>query len=289
MSESGQPPTPLTWFITGTSAGLGRLIAEAALDAGDTVVATARRPAELLDWAAERGSRLVVLDLDVTEPSGAARVIHEALAAVGRIDVLVNNAGRVHVGAVEEVTDEELKALFDLHVFGPTRLLRAVLPHMRTRGSGTIVQMSTMGSFFITPGFSSYTASKAALDGLSATLAEEVSTFGIRILIVQPGSHRTEIFSAASTATELPAYAQVTGPMRRFLGTVDGAQPGDPSKAAQIVVDLVRSGRELPLRLPLGADAVANIGNAVDKVRRDVDEWADVARSTAFADPSPST
>ncbi len=288
MSERSDTSPTLTWLITGGSSGLGRMIAEAALHAGDIVVATARRPAELEAWAAEHRGQLTLLKLDVTEPSAAARVVHEALAHRGRIDVLVNNAGRVHIGAVEEVTDEELKTLFELHVFGPTRIVRAVLPHMRSRGSGTIVQMSTMGSYFITPGFSSYTASKAALEGLSATLAEEVAPFGIRVLIVQPGSHRTEVFSGASMAAELPEYENVTGPTRTFLRAAHGAQPGDPAKAANILVDLVRSDRRLPLRLPLGSDAVTNIRTALDQVRRDIDEWSEVAHSTAFGDAPPT-
>ncbi len=286
----GNGSPPLVWLVTGASSGLGRFIAEAALDAGDTVVATARNRQSLQPLTAQYGNAVIPVSLDVTDAAQTERAVEEALVHAGRIDVLVNNAGRVHIGSVEEVTDADLKALFELHVFGSTRLVRAVLPHMRARGSGTVVQMSTMGSFLITPGFSSYTASKAALEGLSASLAEEVRPFGVRVLIVQPGSHRTEVFSAnrASVAAALPDYANITGPTRAFLANADGSQPGDPAKAARTLVELIRSGVPLPLRLPLGADAVANIGQALEAIRRDIDAWSDVARSTAY-DPPPSS
>ncbi|GAA5040603.1 NAD(P)-dependent dehydrogenase (short-subunit alcohol dehydrogenase family) [Thermocatellispora tengchongensis] len=276
-----------TWFVTGCSSGFGRAIAEAALAAGDRVVATARKAESLAEWAGAYGGRVLPLALDVTDPARAEPAVREATEAFGPIDFLVNNAGRVHIGAVEEVTDQELKGLFDLHVFGPARLVRAVLPQMRARRSGTIVQISTMGSFFITPGFSSYTASKAAFEGLSATLAQELAPFGVRVLIVQPGAHRTPVFSAgqSSAAAEMPCYEDIVGPTRRFIASSDGLQPGDPERAARIIVEVARRDGELPLRLPLGGDAYDNITAALDAIGVNIREWEAVARSTAYGVP----
>ncbi|WP_113702166.1 SDR family NAD(P)-dependent oxidoreductase, partial [Nonomuraea lactucae] len=255
---------------------------------GDLVVATARRVGVLAGWARGHGGRVLALPLDVTDPDQVEAAVRDATEAFGRIDVLVNNAGRVHIGAVEEVTDEELRAVFDLHVFGSTRLIRAVLPQMRERRTGTIVQISTMGSFLIKPGFSSYTASKAAFEGLSATLAEEVAPHGVRVLIVEPGSHRTPVFSGSqsSSAAELPCYADIVGPIRRFVESQDGKQPGDPDRAAQIIVEVVRDDGPLPLRLPLGGDAYDNITAALESIRAGLSEWEAVARSTAYGRPA---
>lgn len=286
---SDAPSTdPKVWFITGCSSGFGRAIADAVLAAGDRVVATARRVESLAEWAGGYGERVLTLPLDVTDRTRAETAVRDATEAFGRIDVLVNNAGRVHIGAVEEITDEELRALFDLHVFGSTRLVRAVLPQMRARRSGTIVQISTMGSFFITPGFSAYTASKAAFEGLSATLAEEVAPFGVRVLIVQPGAHRTPVFSSgrSSAAVEMPCYGDVVGPTRRFVASADGRQPGDPDRAARIIVEVVRGDGPMPLRLPLGGDAYDNITAALEAIGADMRDWEAVARSTAHGAPA---
>jgi NAD(P)-dependent dehydrogenase (short-subunit alcohol dehydrogenase family) len=214
------------WLITGASSGFGRAIAEAALARGDAVVATARRTDGLDDLAP--GERVHVLPLDVTDAAQREAVVAEALERFGRIDVLVNNAGRTQVGAVEETTEEELRALFDLHFFAPAALTRAVLPHMRRQGSGAIVQMSSVGGQVTAPGFGAYCATKFALEGLTETLRDEVAGFGIHTLIVEPGAFRTGLFrpGAAYESAEMPEYADTVGPTREYVRNNDGAQPG---------------------------------------------------------------
>lgn len=276
------------WLITGASSGFGAELAHAALRSGAFVVATARRLPALEALRDRWPSRVLPLSLDLTDPRQIDEVVDAAIAHTGRIDVLCNNAGRVHIGAVEEVSDEELRALFDLHVFGPANLIRAVLPSMRARRDGTIVQISTQGSHLITPGFSSYTASKAAFEGLSLTLAAELAPHGIRVMIVSPGGLRTPVFSEGTVgmAAELPAYEAIVGPTREFVRGLDGHQLGDPVRAAEIVVEMAAR-QEPPLRLPLGSDALQNIGEAVREIQASLDEWRDVARRTDItADPA---
>ena len=205
------------WLITGTSSGFGRAIAEAALGRGDSVVATARNTDALSELAAEE--RAHVVPLDVTDAAQRVAAVAESLERFGRIDVLVNNAGRTQVGAGEETTDEELRALFDLHFFAPVALARAVLPHMREQGGGAIVQMSSVGGQITAPGFGAYCATKFALEGFTETLRDEVAPFGIHTLIVEPGAFRTGLFrpEAAYESAPMPEYAETVGPTRAYL------------------------------------------------------------------------
>ncbi|MFE3288415.1 SDR family oxidoreductase, partial [Streptomyces sp. NPDC059233] len=206
------------WLITGASSGFGRTLTEAALAAGDTVVAAARRTQSLEALAAEHPERLVPLAVDVSDVARAEAAVAEVVDRFGRIDVLVNNAGRGLIGAVEETSDAELRDLMDLHFFGPAALTRAVLPHMRARKSGAVVQMSSMGGRLSFPGVGAYSATKFALEGLTEALAGEVAAFGIKALIVEPGAFRTGFAGGAAlqqTATELAAYADTVGGVRR--------------------------------------------------------------------------
>ena len=191
MSERETGPERV-WLVTGGSSGFGRAIAEAALARGDGVAATARRAGRLGDLVsgAPEGRALAV-GLDLADPEGPGRVVEEVLNSFGRIDVLVNNAGHGQVGAVEETTEEELREIFDVHVFGPAALVRAVLPAMRGQRSGAIVQMSSFGGQVAYPGFGAYCATKFALEGFSEALAPEVAPFGVKVLIVEPGAFRT--------------------------------------------------------------------------------------------------
>ncbi|WP_433336175.1 oxidoreductase [Spirillospora sp. CA-294931] len=270
------------WLITGASSGFGRAIARAALAAGDTVVATARRPEALDDLVAAHPGRVSAVRLDVTDQGGIADVVADALLWHGRIDVLVNNAGRSQIGAVEETTDRELRDLMDLHLFGPAALTRAVLPHMRKRGTGAIVQMSSMGGQLSFAGFGAYSASKAALEGMSEALAQEVAPYGIKVLIVEPGAFRTSLFGGALyKSAALDAYAGTVGPTRTMAETSDGRQPGDPEKAAAAILAALEA-EETPLRLPLGDDAVDALVAHADALRKELLEWEPVARATAF-------
>jgi NAD(P)-dependent dehydrogenase (short-subunit alcohol dehydrogenase family) len=272
---------PRTWLITGATSGFGRTITEAALDRGDSVVATSRRTDGLDDLAGD--DRVLVTQLDVTDAAQREAAVAAALDRFGRIDVLVNNAGRTQVGAVEETTDDELRFLFELHFFAPAALTRLVLPAMRAQGSGVIVQMSSVGGQVTAPGFSAYCATKFALEGLSETLQAEVEPFGIHVLIVEPGAFRTGLFrpDAAYLSDEMPEYADTVGPTRAYVRDGHLEQPGDPVKAAAAIVAALDAD-EPPLRLVLGADAIGNIRQRLQGVSAELDAWAAVGAATAL-------
>jgi NAD(P)-dependent dehydrogenase (short-subunit alcohol dehydrogenase family) len=273
------------WVITGASSGFGRALTEAAVAAGDVVVGTARRTDALDDLVAAHPDRLEVVRLDVTDLAAAAAVVADVESRHGRIDVLVNNAGRGQVGAAEETTDDELRALFDLHVHGPAALVRAVLPGMRARRTGAVVQMSSFGGQVAYPGFSAYCATKFALEGYSEALAAEVAPLGIRVMVVEPGAFRTSFSGAGLVeSAELDAYADTVGPTRAMIKGIDGTQPGDPAKAAHAILTALAA-ESTPLRLPLGDDAVDGILDHLDRVRDEVRAWEQVCRATAFAAP----
>ncbi|OKJ72898.1 oxidoreductase [Streptomyces sp. CB02460] len=273
------------WLITGASSGFGRSIAEAALAAGDTVVATARRPEALDALVAAHPDRAVAVQLDVTDTARITDVVADTVLWYGRIDVLVNNAGMGLVGAVEETTDRELRDLMDLHFFGPAALVRAVLPHMRRNGSGAVVQMSSMGGRFTFPGVGGYSATKFALEGLSEALAAEVAPHGIKVLIVEPGSFRTGFAGGGALRQSAPldAYADSVGPVRSGLPESDGKQEGDPAKAAAAILTALAA-EDTPLRLPLGNDATDAVLGALDASRAETLAWEKVSRSTGFDD-----
>ncbi|MEU8900006.1 oxidoreductase [Nocardia sp. NPDC048505] len=274
---------PKIWLVTGASSGFGRAIAENAIAAGDTVIAVARRTATLADLVAAHPDRIEAISLDVTDTARIDVVVADVLARHGRIDVLVNNAGRTQVGAVEETTETELRDLFDLHLFGPAALIKAVLPHMRERRSGAIVQLSSMGGQMSFEGFGAYSATKFALEGLSEALAAEVRPFGIKVLVVEPGAFRTGLFGpgAAYLSAEHPAYADTVGATRRMVQGGDGSQPGDPAKAAAAIRTALEA-ENTPLRLPLGGDAVDAVLGHLDAVRTELHEWEKVSRATTF-------
>ena len=270
------------WFITGTSSGFGKAIAEEALLRGDRVVATARDPRVLGDLVARAPDRVHAVRLDVTRPAEIESAVASALARFGAIDVLVNNAGFSIVGAVEETSEADLRATMEPMFFGAVNITRALLPHMRARKSGTIVQITSVGGIITAPGFGAYCAAKHALEAISESLAKEVAPFGVRVLVVEPGAFRTALFGAAFRA--MPArevYASAVGPMRAYAAQSAGTQAGDPVKAAKAIADAVAAGAP-SLRLPLGADAVASIREKLAHVAADVDRTESVARATAF-------
>ena len=269
------------WLITGASSGFGRAIADAALAREDSVVATARSIEALEDLAPRE--RVQPVRLDVLEAEQRDAAVAQAVERFGRIDVLVNNAGRTQVGAVEETTDEELRALFELHFFAPAALTRAVLPHMRRQGGGAIVQMSSVGGQVTAPGFGAYCATKFALEGLTETLRDEVAPFGIRTLIVEPGAFRTGLFrrDAAYESAAMPEYADTVGPTRDYVRDNHGLQPGDPAKAADAILQALDAS-DPPLRLVLGADAIGNIERRLQTVGDELEAWRSVGEATAI-------
>ncbi|MFE7486326.1 oxidoreductase [Kitasatospora sp. NPDC057965] len=270
------------WLVTGASSGFGRAITRAAVAAGDVVVGAARHPEALDDLVAAHPDQVAALRLDVTDTAAIEEAVRGVVARYGRIDVLVNNAGRTHVGAVEETTDEELRRLFDLHFFGPAALVRAVLPHLRERRSGAIVQMSSVGGQLSFAGFGAYSGTKFALEGLSEALADEVREFGIKVLIVEPGAFRTSLFETgrAGVSADSGVYPKVEG-TRAMVAGGDGSQPGDPAKAAAVILAALEA-ESTPLRLPLGEDSVSAVLAHLDQVREDVAAWEERSTATAF-------
>ncbi len=275
--------TGRVWLITGASSGFGRAIAEAALAAGDTVVAAVRKPRALDDLVAAHADRVAAVELDVTEGTRIPAVVDEVIGRHGHVDVLVNNAGRALIGGVEETGDHELRDLMELHFFGPATLTRAVLPHMRERGSGAIVQITSMGGRMSFAGVGAYSATKFALEGLSEALAPEVAPFGIKVLIVEPGAFRTGLQRSGTRqdTAAIPAYEDILGPARAQQADIDGKQPGDPAKAAAAILAALDAD-ETPLRLPLGNDAADAISASLDRARTELSAWEPVARGTDF-------
>ncbi|MER7170001.1 oxidoreductase [Streptomyces mesophilus] len=270
------------WLITGANSGFGRAFTEAAVGAGDVVVAAARRTGTLDDLVAAHPDQVEAVTLDVTDTDAIDQVVADIVARHGRIDVLVNNAGRTHVGSVEENSDADLRSLFDVHFFGPAALTRAVLPHMRARRSGAIVQLSSVGGQMSMAGFGAYSATKFALEGLSEALHAEVKPLGIDVLIVEPGAFRTSLFGNHSLSKgEIEDYEATVGATRTYVETGGGTQAGDPAKAAAAVLAALNA-EETPLRLALGGDSIDTILGHLDQVRADLTAWDKVGRETTF-------
>jgi len=271
------------WFVTGATSGFGRAIAEAAVAAGDVVVGTGRRVERLADLVTQHPDQVEARQLDVTDLAAARAAVADVEARYGRIDVLVNNAGHGQVGAAEETTEDELRSLFELHFFAAAELTRAVLPGMRARRSGAIVQMSSMGGQVTYPGFAAYCATKFALEGWSQALALEVAPLGIDVLIVEPGAFRTELAGSGSVeSAEIADYAATVGPTRKMNRNFDGNQPGDPAKAAAAILTALGADRP-PLRLALGDDAVDAIREHLHSVVDELSAWEPVSRDTKLA------
>jgi NAD(P)-dependent dehydrogenase (short-subunit alcohol dehydrogenase family) len=271
-----------TWFITGASSGFGRAFAEHALTQGHNVVATARNLAALDGLAHRAPERVLTLALDVTLPADADSAVEGAIARFGRIDVLINNAGYGVVGAFEETSDVELRAQMETNFFGAMNVIRAALPRLRAQRSGAIVNMSSLGGQLSFAGFSAYSASKFALEGVSEALAQEVAPFGIKVLIVEPGQFRTNL--AGSGMRHMPvlqAYRDVIGGTRDFARNMHGTQEGDPSKAAAAIETALDS-PNTPLRLQLGGDAVDAVRTHSEDLLNQLADWEGLARSTRF-------
>lgn len=274
---------PRVWFVTGASRGLGRAVTEAVLDAGDTVVATARS-VEALDGLVEaHGERVVPLALDVTDRSAVFASVAEAVERTGRIDVVLNNAGYGLSGAVEEVTEQQVRDQFDVNLFGTLWVTQAVLPVMRRQGSGHLLQMSSIAGVTTYPNLGMYSASKWALEAVGETLAQEVAEFGVRVTLVEAGEFRTD-WSAGSMvrATPMAEYDEVLAKRRHGLsGAYAHLQPGDPARAGEALLKLVDA-EEPPLRLLLGNSA-ADLAPQV--LRRRLVEWRawdSLTRTTDF-------
>ncbi|MBF6061558.1 SDR family NAD(P)-dependent oxidoreductase [Nocardia terpenica] len=276
--------TNKVWFITGAAAGFGRTLTEAAVAAGDTVVAAVRNTDKVADLVESSSGAVTAVQLDVTDTARIDTVVAETIARHGRIDVLVNNAGKGLIGAIEEIPDAALRHLMDVHVFGPANLIRAVLPHMRERRSGAIVQFSSQGGRYSFPGVGVYSATKFALEGLSEALSLELAPLGIHVLLVEPGPFRTSFNTPGVlefAEDTIADYETTVRPVCAALADADGKQAGDPVAAARVIRTVLESDNP-PLRLALGNEAVDTIGASLDKARAELDAWATLARSADY-------
>ncbi|MBB5783207.1 oxidoreductase [Nonomuraea jabiensis] len=274
---------PRRWLVTGASRGLGRAVAEAALAAGDTVIATARKPAALNDLVAAHGDRAVALPLDVTDRQAVFAAVERAVELAGGIDVLVNNAGHGLAGAVEEVSETQAREELEVNFFGALWCVQAVLPVLRRRGGGHIFQMSSIAGVTTYPNLGLYCASKWALEGLSETLAQEVAGFGIRVTIVEPGEFRTE-WSAGSMVRAVPlaAYDDVLAKRRHGLsGVYAHLQPGDPARLGQALLEVLDADPP-PLRLLLGRGAAELAPRVLRERVAGWEPWRELAEKVDF-------
>ena len=273
------------WFVTGASRGFGLLIAKEALSRGDSVVATARDPQAVLDALPDAGDRLLAVALDVANSAQIAEAVDAAIDRFGRIDVLVNNAGRGLVGAVEETSVDEARAIFDVNVFGLLAVTKAVLPHLRAQRSGLVINLSSVGGFVAWPGWGVYAATKFAVEALSEAMTHELAPLGIRSVAIEPGPFRTNFLDGSSlsvVATEFDDYADTAGAARTWATDTNYGQDGDPVEAARIIVDLAARD-ELPERIQLGANAVDDVAAKLERTARDQEQWRAISLSADYA------
>jgi NAD(P)-dependent dehydrogenase (short-subunit alcohol dehydrogenase family) len=270
-----------TWFITGISRGLGKALAQAALARGDTVIGTVRegRP----DIAAGSGV-LHVQTLDLTDSTAIAPAVAEAFAKAGRVDVFVNNAGYGLLGALEEASDTEFERLFAVNVFAPFAVIRAALPELRRQGSGHIINITSIAGRAPTGSSGLYAATKAALEGMTQSLSQEVAPFGLKATAVAPGALRTDFLSDHSIRRTQSAgnYADSVGKSVAHLDAMAGRQIGAPDQAAAAILAIADCAQP-PLHLLLGSDALRRAREKLDAVIEEIDRWEGLTRSTDFA------
>jgi NAD(P)-dependent dehydrogenase (short-subunit alcohol dehydrogenase family) len=278
------------WLVTGCSSGLGHALAAAAAQAGHHVAATARDPRSLAPLVDAWPEHITPLALDVRDPEQCAAAVTAAETRLGGIDVLVNNAGGGLFGAVEEVGDDELRDQLETLVTGPWRLIRLTLPGMRARGSGHIVNLSTIGARAPVPGLAAYLSGKQALEAMSLALAAETAPFGIRVTVLEPGPYATNYGKAmAETAAKLPAYSAVADVLGMFRGLADNPYSGDPGHYARTVLRLIETETPTPLRIPIGPMAADMLAEALDAARTELEAAQALTRDAATGHTPPAT
>jgi NAD(P)-dependent dehydrogenase (short-subunit alcohol dehydrogenase family) len=282
---------PQIWFITGASRGFGRALVQAALDAGDSVVATARKPAQLLDFTEQFGDRVLPVALDVTDPAAVRAAVEAGVQQFGRLDVVVNNAGYANVAAIETGDEADFRAQFETNFWGVYHVSRAVIAPMRAQGGGIVVQFSSIGGRVGgTPGIASYQAAKFAVDGFSRTLAAETAPFGLKVMVVEPSGFATDWASSSMTIHDVPDDydATIRTPWQTANDAVDSPyRAGDPKRAAEIIVQIVKRDN-LPSHLLLGVNAV---NTAITYSKRHIEQatdWKLVSYSANFSEPYPA-
>ncbi|MBD2108524.1 oxidoreductase [Nodosilinea sp. FACHB-13] len=274
--------TQKTWFITGASRGIGAEIAKAVLAAGDQLIATARRTSDLDQF--ESNPNALTLSLDITDEAQVEAAVAAGLERFGQIDVLVNNAGFGILGGIEETSAQEVERVYRTNVFGLLNMTRAVLPSMRERRSGHIINLSSIGGYRSTPGWGVYSSTKFAVEGITEALHDELAPLGIHATVVEPGYFRTNFLDGSSlqrTATEIPDYAETVGKVRQIASQLSYQQPGDPVKLAQAMLQLANADTP-PLRLPLGTDTLQAIAQKNAYVEQETAQWRALAESTDY-------
>lgn len=275
------------WFITGGTPGnFGMAFAEAALEAGDRVVLTSRRPNELAAWARRYGDRVLVVSLDVTDAAQVQAAVRQAEEHFGGIDVLVNNAGRGWYGSIEGMDESSVRAMFELNFFGVLSVTRAVLPGMRARGSGWIVNVSSVAGLVSAVGFGYYSATKFAIEAVTDALREEVAAQGISVLTVEPGAFRTNAYSGFANepvAEPIPEYREMLEQVRATFVEMNGVQPGDPHRGARAVIAAMAQ-EQPPRRLVLGNGGFDAVVEALEQTLADIRSSEPFSRSADFPD-----
>jgi NAD(P)-dependent dehydrogenase (short-subunit alcohol dehydrogenase family) len=284
-SSDGRPGRPRTWLITGVSSGFGCALAEAALEKGDRVAGTVRTEVARRKFEQLAPGRTLGLLLDVTDRAAILRSVVEVEEWAGGIDMLVNNAGYGLVGGVEEASDCEIRAQFEVNVFGTLAVIQAVLPLMRRQRSGRIVCVSSVSGLVGWPSLGIYSGSKFALEGICETLAQEVAPLGIRVILVEPGGLRTDFAgrSSAHAAKTIVDYDATVGACKRILAEHAGHEAGDPRKAAQAVLTAVEAVSP-PLRLLLGADALQYTSNKLTAFTDEMERWKSLSLGIGYDD-----
>jgi NAD(P)-dependent dehydrogenase (short-subunit alcohol dehydrogenase family) len=272
-----------TWFITGASRGFGRIWAEAALQRGDRVTATARKLADVADLAERFGDAVLPLALDVTDAAQVQQTIDQAYAHFGRLDVLVNNAGASLFAATEEASDEQIRGLFDANYFGMVRVLRAALPWLRKQGSGHILGVSSGLGITALPLIGFYCATKWAVEALHESLAQEVRAFGLKVTLVEPGAYATDFGKSAQIADALEPYAEFR---KQFLTQLAHGERGDPEATAEAILELVDA-ENPPLRLGLGTSILPRARAAYAERLKTWEAWENVSNA-AMGEPKQS-
>jgi NAD(P)-dependent dehydrogenase (short-subunit alcohol dehydrogenase family) len=272
-----------TWLITGCSTGLGRALAQAVLAKGHNAVVTARNVSSVQDIADAYPGTALALPLDVTDRAQISAAVKQAQERFGGIDVLVNNAGYGYRAAVEEADDADVRRLFDTNVFGAVDMIKAVLPDMRAKRSGTILNISSIGARIKPAGSGYYSATKAALEGLSGSLRKELQPLGISVTLIEPGAFRTDFAGRSLTQSAAPIadYAETAGKRRKENDTVHGTQPGDPAKAAEAIVAIAENPSPPSLAV-LGKDAVEAFAAVAEAERAELEQWRDLSLSTGI-------
>ena len=273
---------PKTWFVTGSSRGLGRALCEELLAHGNNVVATARQTAPLASLAGKYGARILPLALDVTDAAAVRRAVADGVKAFGRLDVVVNNAGYGNMGAFEEMPEDDFRAQIETNLFGVVNVTRAVLPFLRKQKSGHVIQISSAGGRIALPGLSAYHAAKFGVEGFSEAVSKEVAPFGVKVTVVEPGGFRTDWAGSSMTVYDCSQdYEPTVGAIAHHVRANNEVQIGDPKKAAAAIMKIVEVS-DPPLHILLGSDAVGLVG-AADRARTVSDEgWRELSLSTDF-------